>query len=229
MSFASRLGQTNAVIAALKTGLWESPLLSRRLAHVNYGAEHLIPQPIHQLVRFAHTETTRHIRFAPDFFVVDRKDPQRTYLLEYKCTQTPLFSRRRIQTIRGQSPRKDIDWQDIGQMEAEAYDNYRALAGLGVRLALMDYCAYHGRLLVCDFVERITPLHRDRVRATATAGSRTPFINFDLTPMRSLEEFIAAEHSFELHQVAPLCAKIKQVLQKRLPVKHHRQSPLYRR
>jgi hypothetical protein len=229
MSFAKRLAQTNVVIAALESGLWTSPLLSQRLMHVNYGAENLIPPQVHQIIRFAHTNTTRHIRFAPDFFVVDRRDPKCTYLLEYKCTQTPLFSRGRISMLRRQSPRKDIDWPDVGQMEAEAYDNYRALADAGVRMALLDYCAYHERLIVCDFVERVTPLHRDQVRTATRTGSRTAFINFDLNAMRSLEEFIAAEHGFELRQLETLCARIKQVLQQELPVKHHYKSPLYQK
>jgi hypothetical protein len=229
MSFAKRLAQTNVVVAALESGLWASPLLSQRLAHVNYGAEHLIPPQVHQVIRFAHTKTTRHIRFAPDFFVVDRRDPKRTYLLEYKCTQTPLFSRGRINMLRQQSPNKDIDWPDVGQIEAEAYDNYRALADAGIRMALLDYCAYHERLIVCDFVERITPFHKSHVQTATPTGSGTPFINFDLRAMRSLEEFIAAEHGLELRQLDPLCARIKQVLQQELPVKHHFKSPLYKK
>ncbi len=229
MSFARRLKQTNAVIAALRSGLWESDLLTPRLVHVDYGAENLIPPQVHKIIRFAHTETTRHIRFAPDFFVTDRRAPANTYLLEYKCTQTPLFSRGRINMLQRQSPRRDIDWQDIGQIEAEAFDNYRALADAGIRMALLDYCAYHERLIVCDFVERITPLHRDRVRTATRTGSRTPFINFDLRALRSLEEFIAAEHGFELHQLGPLCARIKQILRQELPIKHHYKSPLYKK
>jgi hypothetical protein len=171
MGFADRLEQTNAVVAALRVGLWENPVVSQRLVHVDYGAEHIVPEEVRKIIRFIHTETARHIKFAPDFFVVDKRYPQRIYLLEYKCTQTPLYSRNRIEMIRRKSPRKEIDWQDIGQWEAEAYDNYRALAKLGIRVAILNYCAYHDRLLVCDFVERVTPLHRDRVRLATTRGS----------------------------------------------------------
>lgn len=227
MGFADRLEQTNAVIAALRADLWESPVVSQRLIHVDYGAEHIVPKEVHAIIRFIYTETTRHIKFAPDFFVVDKRCPERTYLLEYKCTQTPLYSRNRIEMIREKSPRKEIDWQDIGQWEAEAYDNYQALAKLGIRVVILNYCAYHDRLLVCDFVQRVTPLHRDQVRLTTTRGSRTPFINFDLNTMRSLEEFLVAEHDFDIEQVKPLCANVKQRLQIELPVTHHPRSPLY--
>ncbi len=202
---------------------------TQRLVHVDYGAEHIVPKEVHGIIRFIHTETTRHIKFSPDLFVVDRRYPERTYLLEYKCTQTPLYSRNRIGMIRNKSPRKEIDCQDIGQWEAEAHDNYQSLTELGIRVAILNYCAYHNRLLVCDFVERVTPLHRDQVRLATTRGSRAPFINFDLTTMRSLEEFLVDEHDLDPRQVAPICAGIKQGLQSELPVKHHPMSPLFKR
>lgn len=81
MGFADRLEQTNAVIAALRADLWESPVVSQRLIHVDYGAEHIVPKEVHAIIRFIYTETTRHIKFAPDFFVVDKRCPERTYLL----------------------------------------------------------------------------------------------------------------------------------------------------
>jgi len=229
MGFVDRLEQTNKLVTILTDGLWENAVIRQRMVHVNYGAEHIVPQEVHELIRHTRTETTRHIKFTPDFFVVDRRYPERTYLLEYKCTQTPLYSRNRIEMIRKRSPRKEIDWQEIGQWEAEAYDNYRALAKLGVRVAILNYCAYHSRLLVCDFVERVTPLYRDRVRSSTMRGSRTPFINFDLTSMRSLEEFLVAEHGFDIEQVKSLCANVKRRLQAELPVTHHPRSPLYGR
>lgn len=228
MSFGDRVQQTQTVVDTFQSQLWGQPFILQRLAHVLFGAEHIIPKEIHETIRYTRTATTRHIRFAPDSFVVDRQSPEKTYLLEYKCTQTPLYSRARIQTIRASSPRKDIDWQDIGQWEAEAYDNYTALAGLNIRVAIVNYCAYHDRPLVCDFIDRITPLHRDQVTTNTTTGSRTPFVNFDLTLMRSLEEFLTIEHGFTHEQVAPLCMQLQIRLQSALPVRHHPNSSLYR-
>lgn len=229
MGFEYRVAQTNKVIQILKDNLWGAPVISERLVHVDYGAEHIVPNEVHRLIRFVRTETIRHIRFAPDFFVVDRKYPERTYLLEYKCTQTPLYSSDRISMICRKSPRKDINARDIGQWEAEAYENYKALSSLGIRVVILNYCAYHDRSLVCDFIEKVTPIHRDRVRSNITAGSRTPFINFDLRSMRSLEEFLVDEHGFSMEQVKPLIEKAKQRLKNELPVRERLRRQGYSR
>src|SRR5690606_13980333 len=123
MSFGERVQQTQTVVDTLEEMLWTQPIILQRLAHVAFGAENVLPRAIHQIIRFTRTPTVRHIRYSPDAFVVDRRVPEKTYLLEYKCTQTPLYSRSRIQKIGSNSPRPEIDWQDIGQWEAEAFDN----------------------------------------------------------------------------------------------------------
>lgn len=228
MSFGERIQQTQVVVETLETLLWTQPAISQRLAHVAFGAENILPRTIHEIIRYTRTPTVRHIRYSPDAFVVDRRSPEKTYLLEYKCTQTPLYSRTRIQTIGSNSSRGGLDWPDIGQWEAEAFDNYKALSTLGIRVAVLNYCAYHSRPLVCDFIDCISPLHRDQVTTNTMTGSRTPFVNFDLAAMRTLEEFLIAEHDFTSEQIAPLCEKIQLHLQMALPIKHHPNSPLHR-
>lgn len=96
MDFKERLRRTETVINVLKAGLWENPIISRRLLHIDYGSEHYVPRDVHEMIRYLYTPTTRHIKYALDFFVIDRQNPDRTNLLEYKCTQTPLHSRGRI-------------------------------------------------------------------------------------------------------------------------------------
>lgn len=227
MDFKDRLRQTQTVVEVLHDELWQNELVARQLVHVEYGAEHVVPPEVHDLIRYVHTHTARHIKFAPDFFVVDRKNPHALYLLEYKCTQTPLYSRQRIQMLRRKSPRNGLDWQDIGQIEAEAYDNYQALAELGIRVAVLDYCAYHDRLLLCEFVGQFRPLHRDSVRLPTNRGSRTPFINLDLRTLRSLHEFLVDEHALDVRRTPKLVANAAERLRGALPVRHHRNSPLY--
>lgn len=96
MSFGERVQQTQTVVDTLEEMLWTQPIILQRLAHVAFGAENVLPRAIHQIIRFTRTPTVRHIRYSPDAFVVDRRVPEKTYLLEYKCTQTPLYSRSRI-------------------------------------------------------------------------------------------------------------------------------------
>ena len=75
-------------------------------------------------------------------------------------------------------------------MEAAAYDNYMAMKNLNVKVAVLNYVAYHERLLLCDFIENITEIGRYIVSNKNTKGSGEPFINFDITHIRTLEDFL---------------------------------------
>lgn len=110
-------------------------------------------------------------------------------------------------------------------MESGAWDNYKALAEQGILVVILDYCAYHSWLLVCNHVQKFTPLGRYNVDQSTTAGSGTPLINLDLRKLRTLEEFLVAAHEMVLEDVEPLCAKAKAELFQKLPVRHHRRSP----
>jgi hypothetical protein len=90
---------------------------------------------------------------------------------------------------------------------------------------VLNYCAYHPRPLVCDFVDRAAELGRFTVRDTLT-GSKTPFINLDLRELRSLEDFLVEEHRLERRLVKPHCDWIGRRLLARIPVTHHKNSPL---
>ena len=94
---------------------------------------------------------------------------------------------------------------------------------------VLNYCAYHSRLLLCDFVERVKPLYRDRVRSSTQQGSRTLFVNFDLNSMRSLDEFLASEHELDVEKLKSLLAVAARKLQAALPITHQRNSPLHGR
>lgn len=228
MEFNDRIEQATVVASAVKKSLWEHASISPRIVHVDYGAENFISREVHSLIRFVRTPTVRYVRFAPDALIVDRAKPSSAYMLDYKCTQTPLYSQNRIGMIKRASSRHDIDWPDIGQIEAEAFDNYVTLTGSGVRVAILNYCAYHPEPLLCEFVENIQVLHRDTVTTDTRTGSRTPFVNFDLYDMRSLNAFLCEEHGVSEADAAKLCEPLVQQLKRSLPVKHHYKSPLYR-
>ena len=100
-------------------------------------------------------QLARHVRYAPDFLGVDSRNPDTAvYLLESKCTKTPLYSSR--QSFTG------LLTKLIGvHFRGKILDNVRAKlqtimlrpTTLAIRVAILTYVAYHDRLLAlfeCD-------------------------------------------------------------------------------
>ena len=222
MEFQDRTDASNILIRVAEQHIWDN---LPTLYHVEMGYETHIPDRVREALRYVRTATARHVRYAPDFLVVDSQNPDNVYLLEYKCTQTPLYSQFRINQIATQANRESLSWEDIGQCESEAFDNYAALNEIGIRVAILNYIAYHDRLLLCDFIENIEELHRDRVTSTTQRGSRTPFVNFDANDMRTLQTFLEMTHDIPSSSIAPLFGAACSELQQRLPIKHHSRSP----
>lgn len=224
MEFKDRSEGSDILIEVIRRHFWDR---SRLLYHVETGYETHIEEEVRAYLRYVRNETARYIRFAPDFLVIEREHPENVYFLEYKCTQTPLYSPRRISQIANQAGKNFLDWPDIGQCEAEAYDNYMALSEIGVRVAILNYISYHERLLLCDFVDKFVELYRDQVTTQTQRGSRTPYINFDVTPIRTLQTFLAEEHPIESRNIQPVFQDISFELQAQLPTRHNENSPLY--
>ena len=163
--------------------------LNERLAHIKAGVDE-----VRERLRFVQNETSAYIKFAPDYFVVDNSNPENLYLLEFKCTRTPLYSPRRINMLRLRASDSTLEAEAIGQMEQAPYENYLRLSQMNIRVAILNYCAYASQKFLCEFVEKIRVIHHDVVRLPTLRGSRTPFINFDLRSMWSLTNFLSEEH-----------------------------------
>lgn len=101
-------------------------------------------------------------------------------------------------------------------------------AQLTFYMAILNYIAYHERLLLGDFIENIEELHRDQVTGATQRGSRTPFVNFDANDMRTLQTFLAETHEIPSGRIAPLFEDACFELQHQLPTKHHSMSPYAR-
>lgn len=228
MGFGDRTKQSETLIQAVKEHLWNHPSISGRFLHVAFGQETHLPEEAMTVLRNLRQNVTAYfIRFAPDYFVIDKSDPAKLYLLEYKCTQTPLFSAGRIRDIGIELRRPSLDWPDIGQWELEPYNNYVRLTSLGVKVAVLNYCAYHNRRILCEFVDAVSDVYREKVRLGTLVGSGTPYVNFDLKSMRSLQDFLCQVHDLDKDVVSTICDEIETELLDRLPIRHHRSSPLY--
>lgn len=227
MEFKDRSEGSDVLVEVVNQHIW---VRSQLLYHAETGYETHIPEEARSYLQYVRNKTALHIRFAPDFLVIERDKPDNVYFLEYKCTQTPLYSPRRIAEVAEKAGRESLDWQDnwpdIGQCEAEAYDNYVALKKIGVRVAILNYVAYHERFLLCDFVDKVKELRRYFVTTDTDTGSKTPYINFDVTPMRTLQEFLEEEHPIPSGSMARYFETLCSDLQGQLPTRHNRKSPL---
>ena len=176
MPFEQRSETSITLIDIVRQHFWDSNEL-QSLYHVETGYEtQEMPEEVREHLRKIRNKTTRHIRFTPDFLIVDRENPDNIYYLEYKCTQTT------------------AGFPNRGQMELDAYDNYADLHKIGVKVAVLNYVAYHDRLLLCDFIENIREVRRSEGLTQTTTGSGTPFVNTDLNGMRTLLEFLVDIH-----------------------------------
>ena len=229
MEFEDRSETSSVLVDVIERHFWSK---SQLLYHVETGYETHIDKEIREALRYVRNKTARHLRFTPDFLIVERKNPENIYYLEYKCTRTPLYSPNRIKQIGERAGIELLDQNDIkqyrlnlGQCELDAYDNYVALSEIGVRVAILNYVAYHHRLLLCDFIENIKELRRDKVTTATISGSRTPYVNFDVNPMKTLDNFLVEIHGVNHDTVTSYyndaCAELKASL----PKYEHKNSP----
>ena len=204
MPFEERSQVSIILIDIVQKHFWDSDAL-QSIYHVETGYEtQEMPEEVREHLRHIRNKTTRHIRFTPDFLVVDKENSDNIYYLEYKCTLTT------------------ANYPNRGQMELDAYDNYKALHDIGVKVAVLNYVAYHDRLLLCDFIENIEVVRRSERLTQTDTGSRTPFVNTDLNEMRTLLEFLVDIHGINRGAITPnfdnACAELKS----KLPMRRRR-------
>jgi hypothetical protein len=228
MPFDSRIEQSTNGIEILKAQIWEKPPFAGRIIIVPSGYENRVLDDARQLLISMKNITAKFIRFTPDYFLIDKdkKDQNNEpfiYMFDYKTTQTPLYKRERIAMIADAAHIPNLRAEDIGQMETDAYENYQRIHSLGVRVVLLNYCAYHPRLLLCDYIERIKVIWQGRVTTNTQTGSRTPFINFYCPSTRDFQEFLAQEH--DIHLNPQIYNAVLEELKDKLPVKHLSDSP----
>lgn len=217
--FEIRTHDAEIMTNLIKDGIFNA--ITETVDLVPLGYETRIPETVRELLRYVRNETSANIKFAPDYFVVERSNPENLYLLEFKCTRTPLYSPRRINMLRLEASDLTLDAEAMGQIEREPFENYLRLNRIGVRVAILNYCAYAHQILLCEYVERIKVIHRDVVQLTTFRGSRTPFVNIDLRSMRSLNSFLCEEHPrLNLNLVEEQVASTIGKLRESLPVIH---------
>lgn len=222
MGFQDRASTAEALVTAVKKHIWLNPPFKGRMLHVPFGYETHIDSGIRTALRFVYEPTARYIRFAPDFCVVDVEHPESAYLLEYKAYLTPIAYETEVNRVREAANDPTITSTTIGQWEELAYDNYRALHSIGVRVAILNYVPHHPRPVLCEFIENVRPLRRYMVGAKSRTGSGTPYVNVGLESMRTLGEFLCQEHEFDAAAVESLVRSLAEELLRDMPVRRYR-------
>ena len=195
MSFTDRTDKANRLLELLTTLYWSSyPIKDERgIFHEPYGYETHLSAQTRDVLKRMYTKTAKHIRFTPDYVVGQSGSnaPEPVVLIEYKVTTTPRYTLGKRQ------------W-DSGQIEADAWDNYINLANSGVRVAILIYCPYHSRPLLCDFPNNDWLTQARSAVQQSQTGSKTDYCNINLSKIRTFNDFMEDEFEVPLTVSAPL-------------------------
>lgn len=177
-SFKDRHKTTNAFIELLHEFLWKKIDEKFGIKHFAVGYENLFPEKIQNILRKIYDRTSIFIRFLPDYMIVDLKN-KRSWFIEYKVTRTPRYSEGYRQ------------WS-IGQVEANAWENYIDLQKIKVKVIVCVFCPYHKRPLLCSYPKDELAI-RNKTFVKTSLGSGTPYINLDLEKFEWFHNFISRE------------------------------------
>lgn len=199
MGFLQRSAKSDRLIELLSQYYWNNSIIKQNhIFHEIYGYETHISTSVQEILKRIYTKTAKHIRFTPDYIVGQSNSIgiEPIVLIEYKVTTTPRYTL------------KDKQW-DIGQIEADAWDNYINLANAGVKVAILIYCPYHPRPLLCDFPNDTHIIQARQYVQRTQFGSGTPYCNINLRALHSFDEFMQTQFNMPLTSSKPL---IKQIL-----------------
>ena len=176
------------------------------LKHVPYGykTRKNISQRVRGILEDFSVEddlTARYIRHTPNAFVVQRS-PKLLYLVDYKCMTVPMCDDLTIEKV-SQNAGRRVEADNIVEIDTASYKNYVALKNLGVKVAILTYIAYHDQLLRCDFIQNIEAIRPYEDGNEHTEENGVPSVNFDVTQMRTLEDFLVKEHRIIPAYIAP--------------------------
>lgn len=176
--FNQRTQTSDELIKLLSNYYWNTDSIKRtnQIVHFEYGYETHINQEVQTKLRVRQSKTAKHIRFVPDFLVFKANNNNSDFLLEYKVTKTPRYSYR------------DKQW-NYGQIEADALENYLNLSSIGICVAVLIYCPYHSRPLLCGFPDS-NWIYGQRQRTSSSSGSGTDYYNIDLTKILEFSSFM---------------------------------------
>ena len=194
---AERVAQAESLISIILENYWTAEQIEDGFGfrHEPNGYEHFVSEDQRADLRYRYDEEALNIRFRPDALVIPGGGEDGIHtLVEYKATTTPRY------TFRGSQ------W-DRGQIEADPWESYLRRIQDGQRLAILNYCSYHARPLLCDYPTAQWQFGARRRVGRTTTGSRTEFYNTNLLLMRTFERFMLDEFGVPIEVSLPLIRK----------------------
>lgn len=186
MSFEIRTKQANKVIELVDKYLWNK--LKDKIVLFPYGYETHISGEVQELLKKFYTKTSLHIRFTPDFLLINLNNTiEPVFLLEYKTITTPRYTL------------KEQQWY-FGQVEADAWDNYLNLIQAGINVIIFIYCSYYCYPYLLDYPFKCDT--RKKIISTRK-GSGTDYYNIDLRNMRDVVTFLKEEFQISSDLIMP--------------------------
>lgn len=209
MSFNERAKKSSVLAELLEKHIWKQcEVFGIRLATIGY--ENFIPSDVRDLLINLNTPTSLFVRFLPDYVLVNREN---VILVDYKVTTTPRYTL------------EDKQW-GYGQVEARAYENYLKLKEMGINVAILNYCSYHKRPFLMDYVDMSFIEGSPRSVKNTNRGSGTLYYNIKLYEMRDLVSFLEQELFIPSDSIRDALEKLKDEI-KLCPIlltEHHPKS-----
>lgn len=126
----------------------------------------------------------------------------------------------------------DNQW-NVGQVEADAWYGYlewhRGASAVGGGVALLVYCSFHSRPLVCEWVNEGLLYGSRRPVTRRTDGSGTDYVNLRLLSMRRFSDFASQELGLPVGVAGRLSSHMMSATfrDQRLQTVHHPKSPYH--
>ena len=129
------------------------------------------------------------LRWLPDLLIIDGKN-MKSIFMDTKVMFTPIYFQKLPNQIEKQHGKK-VEFQDIGDIEREAYKSYRYWQQSGAKVATLLLCTFNSKFLMCENIEELEVLHEDIIdRNAQSSGSTTPRVNINLKKIPTLSNFL---------------------------------------
>ncbi len=215
-----RVAQAECLVQIILDKLWTAEQIAEGFGfrHEPNGYEHIVPEDERRTLRQRYDEEALSVRFRPDALVFQGGEDEGNYVLvEYKATTTPRYTFGSLQ------------W-DRGQIEADPWESYLGRVNDGQRLAILNYCSFHPRPLLCDYPAASWQVGGRRRVGRTTTGSRTDFYNTNLRLMRTFDQFMLDEFRVPRDVSLPLIQNVlaEILVTPLLQTRHDSKSPFFR-
>ncbi len=139
------------------------------------------------------------LRWLPDLLVID-KEQDKGIFIDIKLMYTPIYFDTLTKQIE-ETLGEPIEFQDIGNIEREAYDSYENWTKTGAKVATLILSTYSKEFILCDYVNKLEVLYRDeRERNYSSSGSTTPRVNIHLGKLNGLKSFLEDFFGYDLKE-----------------------------